>query len=124
MIKNQILIFLSRWFVSSVGMWLVIRWFGTVDYGITGGLSLYVIAGLVFSLVNSTVRPLTTMLSLPLIIFSMGIFTIIINVAMMALTVWILPGIHITFWGAVFGTVAISILNGLINLLVPSRQPK
>ncbi len=122
MIKNQLLVFLFRWLVSSCGMWIVINLFSTLDSGVSGGIWLYVVAGLVFSLVNSIVRPLTTMLSLPLIILSMGIFTLLINIAMMVLTIWILPGVHITFWGAFAGTIAISILNSLINLLVPSRQ--
>lgn len=124
MIKNQILVFLFRWLVSSAGMWLVINCFGSVDANVHGGFWLYVVAGLVFSLVNSTVRPLTTLLSLPLIIFSMGVFTLVINIAMMALTIWILPGVHIDFWGAVAGTLTISLVNWLVNFLVPSRQSK
>ena len=124
MIKKQILVFLFRWLVSSAGMWLVINCFGSVDSNIHGGFWLYVVAGLVFSLVNSIVRPLTTLFSLPLIILSMGVFTLVINIAMMALTIWILPGVHIDFWGAVAGTLTISIVNGLVNFLVPSRQAK
>jgi putative membrane protein len=124
MIKNQILVFIFRWVVSATGMWFVINWFGKIDSNVSGGFWLYVVAGLVFSLVNSIVRPLTTLLSLPLIILSMGIFTILINVAMMALTIWILPGIHIDFWGAFFGTITMSVLNGIVNLIVPTRQPE
>ena len=105
-------------------MWIVINCFGSVDSGVHGGFWLYVVAGLVFSLVNSFVRPLTTLFSLPLIIFSLGLFTLVINIAMVALTIWILPGVHISFWGAVAGTLTISIINSLINFLVPSRQAK
>jgi len=124
MIKNQLLVFIFRWLVSSCGMWFVINWFGSIDAGVTGDFWLYVVAGLVFSLVNSIVRPLTTLLSLPLIILSMGIFTLLINVAMMALTIWILPGVHIDFWGSFWGTIVMSVINGLVNFLVPTRQPK
>lgn len=124
MIKKQILVFILRWIVSSVGMWVVINWFGTVDPNVTGGFWLYVVAGLVLSLVNSIVRPLVTLLSLPMIILSVGIFTILINVGMMILTFWILPGVQIDFLGAVLGTLTMSVINGLVNMLVPSRQPK
>lgn len=124
MIRNQILVFMLRWFVSSAGMWLVINWYGAVDNSVTGGFWLYVAAGLIFSLVNSIVRPLVTILSLPMIIFSMGIFTILINIAMMALTLWLLPGVTVDLWGVILGTVTMSIINALVNLLVPSRQPK
>jgi putative membrane protein len=124
MIKNQLFVFIFRWLISSCGMWFVINWFGSVDSNVSGDFWLYVVAGLVFSLVNSIVRPLTTLLSLPLIILSMGIFTLLINVAMMALTIWLLPGVHIGFLGAVAGTFMMSLINGLVNLLVPSRQPE
>ena len=105
-------------------MWLVINWFGRIDSGVTGGFWLYVVAGLVFSLINSIVRPLATVMSLPLIIFSMGLFTLLINIAMMALTIWILPGVHIDFWGAAAGTILMSIINGVMNLLVPVNEAK
>ena len=122
MIKKQLLVFMFRWLVSTAGMWLIINWFGSIDAGVTNNIWLYVVAGLVFSLVNSIVRPLATLFSLPFIILSMGIFTILINIAMMALTIWILPGVHIDFWGSFLGTITMSVVNGLVNLIVPSRQ--
>lgn len=122
MIKKQLLVFMFRWLVSTAGMWLIINWFGSIDTGVTNNIWLYVVAGLVFSLVNSIVRPLATLFSLPFIILSMGIFTILINIAMMALTIWILPGVHIDFWGSFLGTITMSVINGLVNLIVPSRQ--
>ena len=124
MIKKQIFLFLFRWLISSVGMWLIINLFGWIDANVTVDIWLYVVAGLVFSLVNSIVRPLATLFSLPFILLSMGIFTIIINVGMMALTVWLLPGVHIDFWGAVLGTITMSVVNGVVNMLIPSRQPE
>lgn len=122
MIKRQILVFLFRWLVSSAGMWLVINWFCTIDNNVINNFWLYVAAGLVFSLVNSIVRPLATMFSLPLIILTMGIFTVLINIGTFALTIWLLPGVHTDFTGAFFGTLVMSIINGLINFLVPMPQ--
>ena len=85
MIKRQIIDFIIRWILSSVGMWISISLFGTIigEYD----LAHYLIAGLIFSMINSFVRPLATMFALPLIIFTMGLFTIIINTAMIALTI-------------------------------------
>lgn len=117
MIKNQILIFLLRWLVSSSGMWLCMRWFGHIHT--TDVFWLFIVAGLIFSLVNSVVKPLLTMLALPLIILSMGIFTIILNIAMVGLTIALLPGVEMGFGGAVLTTIVMSLLNGLVNLLVP-----
>src|SRR5574344_1359952 len=116
MIKNQILAFIFRWLVSSVGMYLCITFFATID-GNTNSFWLYAAAGLVFSIVNSVVRPLATLLSLRLIILSMGIFTFIINVAMMAITTWIVPGIHMDIMDLIFSTILMSVLNWLISII-------
>ena len=122
MIKKQILVLILRWAISSLGMWLVINLFGTIKSGVSDSIWLYLIAGLVFSLVNSIVRPIITMLSLPLIIASVGLFTLLINIGMMVLTFWILPGIEITVIGAVLGTIAMTIVHSLMNFLVSSRH--
>lgn len=100
-------------------MWLCINLFGNITDA-TNSFWLYLVAGLIFSLVNSIVKPLATTFALPLIILSMGIFTILLNVAMVALTIWILPGVNMDFWGAFFSSIIFSLINSLVNFLVPS----
>jgi putative membrane protein len=124
MIKKQISVFLLRWLASSFGMFIVIRYFGSVDQNIHSGITLYILSGLIFSLVNSIVRPLTTLFSLPLIIFTMGLFTLVINILMMALAIWLTPGVHVKIPGIIIGTIILAITNWLMNFLVISRQSK
>lgn len=119
MIKTQIAVFLLRWFASSFGMWICITLFGTItdpSYDIW----LFAIAGLIFSLVNAIVKPLVTIMSLPFIIVTLGIFTFIINIAMVALTIWILPEVQMGFWGAFLSAIVMGMINSLANLLVPA----
>lgn len=113
MIKRQIFGFLAHWLLSSLGMWICITLFGTIigDYTIGS----YLIAGLIFSLINLIVRPLATMFSLPLIIFTMGLFTIIINTAMFALTIYLLPHVEMDFLGVLISSLIMSIANGVVN---------
>lgn len=113
MIKRQIVAFLLGWALSTLGMWISITLFGVI----TGGYDvwLFVLAGLIFSIVNTVIRPLATVFSLPLIIVSLGLFTIIINTAMVALTIWIMPNVTMDFWGAVLSSIVMSIANGLVN---------
>ena len=124
MIKQQILVFLLRWLVSSAGMWLCITLFGRVQDGFEASFWLYAAAGLIFSLVNSVVKPLVTTLSLPLIIISMGIFTILLNIAMVGLTIWILPHVTMDFPAAALSTLVMSLINSLVNFLVPAYNKK
>lgn len=119
MIKRQILVFLLRWLTSSAAMWLCLNLFGKISEN-ANHLPLYIIAGLILSLVNSIVKPLATTFALPLIILSMGLVTLLLNVAMVALTVKLLPDVEMSFWGACFSTIIVSLLNSLVNFLVPS----
>ena len=123
MIKKQIALFLLRWLVSSAAMWVCIKWFGTVEPG-TEDVWMYVVAGLIFSLANTIIKPLLTIFSLPLIFLTMGIFVIIVNAAMVGLTIWLLPNTHMSFWGAVLSALAIALINYLVNLLVPEYNKK
>lgn len=115
--------FLLRWLVSSTAMWVCIKWFGSVTQeGDTPWL--YISAGLIFSLVNAIVKPIATIFALPLIFITMGIFVLILNAAMVGLTIWLLPDVNMTFWGTVLSCIMISIINYLVNLMVPAYNKK
>ena len=122
MIKQQILAFIFRWASSTFGMWICINLFGTIVGNYDAWL--FVLAGLVFSIVNSVVKPLATTFTLPLIIVSMGLFTILINTAMVGLTIWILPNVSMDFLGATFSSIIMSIANGLVNFSTPLYNNK
>lgn len=122
MIKKQIIIFILRWAASSLGMYLCITWLGRVSADAAASYDqpwmLYAVAGLIFSLVNSIVKPLIKLLALPLAILTMGISAIIINTAMVLLTIHLLPGVEMDFWGAVISSLVMSVLNSVLNLFL------
>lgn len=122
MIKKQILTFFLRWLVSSLGMYVCITWLGTVNPESKEVFSeawlLFVVAGLIFSLANSIVKPIVKILALPLAIITMGISTIIINTAMVILTIHLLPGVEMSFWGAVISSAIMSVINAVLNLII------
>ena len=123
MIKKQIALFLLRWLVSSTAMWICITWFGSITEG-AETVWVYIAAGLIFSLVNAVIKPILTILALPFIILTMGIFVLILNAAMVGLTVWMLPDVHMTFGAAIISSLVISVINLLVNLLVPAYNKK
>lgn len=120
MIKKQILVFIIRWLVSSLGMFLCITWFGQVNSteAFSAPWILYIVAGLIFSLVNSIIKPLVKLLALPLAIVTMGISTIIINTGMVILTIYLLPGVEMDFWGAFFSSFIMSAANAVLTVFV------
>ena len=116
MFKKWIISFVARWALSTLGMWLSITFFGSVS-GQPNPLN-FILAGLFFSLANSFVRPLATTLTLPLIIFTMGLFTLIINTAMIALAIWLTPNVSMDFAGAILSSLVMSAVNGVVNFWI------
>ena len=84
----------------------------------------YLFVGLIFGVVNAFVRPIVSFLSLPITILTLGLFTIVINAAMLYLTSWIssYTPVHFTidsfFWTALLAAIIITIVS-----LVADRIP-
>lgn len=84
------------------------------------------IVSVVFGLVNAIVRPIVSLLSLPVTCLTLGLFTLVINAAMLFLTVWLtsfLP-VYVTidsfFWTAILAALIISVVSTIMNWLVSS----
>ncbi len=84
----------------------------------------YLFIGLIFGLVNAFVRPVVSFLSLPITILTLGLFTVVINAAMLYLTSWISSytpvqfTIDSFFWTAVLAAIIITVIS-----LVADRVP-
>lgn len=120
MIKQQFLVFLLRWIASSFGMFLCLSWFGTVSSteAFFAPWILYIVAGLIFSLANSFIKPLMKTMALPLAILTMGVSTAIINTLIVILTIHLLPGVTMDLLGAVLSSIILSSINAIINLVI------
>ena len=80
-------------------------------------------AAVVLALVNTYLRPLVVVLTLPINILTLGLFTLVINALMLELVSWVIPAFHVEgFWTAVGGALVISITSFLLNwFLQPNR---
>ena len=126
MIKKQIYTFLLRWVSSCLAMYAVINICATIDRSDIEMpiFVFYVLSGFVFALINTIVKPFATLFSLPILLVTWGLFTILINAGMIALTVFILPGVNIGFWGSIGGALLISLINHLLNFIMPEAASK
>jgi putative membrane protein len=76
-------------------------------------------AAVVLGVLNAILRPLLLLLSLPFIIVTFGLFIFVINALLLGLASWLVPGFRVAgFWSAVFGSLVISIISGILNFLV------
>ena len=123
MVKKQLTSFIIRWVVSSIAMYICINFFGGFEKGyewMRTSFWLYLSAGLILSLVNAVVKPIATILALPLIVVTLGLFTLLVNAAMVGLTILLIPGVTMGFWGALGSCILISVINFLVNIAMPS----
>jgi putative membrane protein len=79
--RKQFGIFLVRWVLNSFGLWVAVRLLGTgySDAEVNAGFGLFLIAGLIFSVINSILRPVVVILSLPAILITLGLFVLVVN---------------------------------------------
>jgi putative membrane protein len=103
--------FLIRAALVALGLWLATAWVSGVSIDTPATL---ILAGILLGVVNSVIRPIAILLTLPMTIFTLGLFLLVINAGMVALVAWILPGMHVTSFRAAFWT---SILVSLVSFV-------
>jgi putative membrane protein len=117
-----------------MGRWLLIRWVSNavalfvatwllegVDYGDQWWTLL--IAAAVFTMVNFAVKPILTVLSIPFIVVTLGLFYFLLNVLMLYLTHWLVPDFEIdTFWWGALAAIIVSVVNGVMHRLLPEDE--
>jgi putative membrane protein len=106
-----------RWLCNVVALFVAAWILSGISYG-DQWWTLF-IAAAVFTLINAWVKPLLTILSIPFIVFTLGLFYFLINVLML----WVVPDFEIrTFWWAVLAAIIVSLVNGALNLVLPDDR--
>lgn len=115
-----------HWVFNAIALWLAARFISGLTF--TGDLLHLLAVAAVFGLVNSLVRPLLTVLTCPLIVITLGLFTLVINAVMLMLTGWLSDrwnlGFSVTgFWPALWGGVVVGLVSVVLSLVFPTRRP-
>jgi putative membrane protein len=117
--------FLLRLLINAAALWVATR----IVPGVTfeGDAVYLVVVALVFGLLNALVRPLLTLLTCPLLILTLGLFTFVINAVILLLTSALSGtlgiGFHVSgFWAAFLGALVVSIVSILLSLLIPDPE--
>jgi putative membrane protein len=101
------------WAVNVAALWVAVKLFDDVT---SSGWRALIIAGLVFGIVNTFVKPVLVLLSLPIVLLTLGLFLFFINMAMLALTDWLVSGFNIEgFWTYVGATIVVWIVNWVLE---------
>jgi putative membrane protein len=112
---------LVRLLVNAAALWVAIRFVPGISFA--GDEIRLLLVALVFGLVNAVVRPVIFLLSLPLLILTLGLFTFVLNALMLWLTSALSGalglGFHVAgFWPALLGALVVTIVSAALSLVV------
>ena len=114
--------FVLRWFVCGLGLWIAAGLLGQrVNYD--ERLGVIVMAGFLLALVNVFIKPIVVILSLPAILFSLGLFMLVINGFMVLLVSWVYDPLQInTFGSAMLTGLVIGLVNFLVTTILEDKE--
>mgnify|MGYP001566712121 FL=1 len=111
--------FLIRILIVALGLWLATEFVPGIE--IKGAWTLLG-AALLLGLVNAIMRPLLILLTLPITVFTLGLFLLVINAGTLALVAWAFDDFTIAgFWPAVLGAIIVSLTGWLASWFIGPR---
>lgn len=118
---------LLHWILNAAALWIAAALIPGLDF--TGGLGRLLLVAAVFGVVNSTIRPLLTILTCPLIVVTLGLFTLVINALMLLLTGWLSESWNLGFsvsgfWSAFFGGLVVGLVSVILSLALSPKEPR
>lgn len=115
--SRQLLSFLLRWILNSLGLWVAVRILGTGYQApdMVSGVWIFLLAGLIFSTINAVLKPIVIILSLPMILVTLGLFTVVVNGFLVWLSLKLAPGLQMTFFNSILTGLILSLINYIVS---------
>jgi putative membrane protein len=115
-----LLALLISWAILGLAFAITAWLLGGMD--VSGGFWGYVWVSALFGIVNAVVGTILRILTLPLTIITLGLFAIIVNAALLALTDWLTDRLTIDefFWTAIWAAIILAIVTLILELIVGS----
>ncbi|MEZ4087025.1 MAG: phage holin family protein [Candidatus Gracilibacteria bacterium] len=113
--------------LNGLALYVVTKFVPDVSY--TGGIKFFALGGLVIGTLNTFVKPLMKLLSFPLMLMTVGLFTFVINAVIFWLTVVAINGISISDitvsvgspWTYLIGAVVFGLTNWILHIVVHNK---
>jgi putative membrane protein len=121
------MLFLLRLVINAAALWVAIQLVDGIEHRGSWWSLLFV--ALVFGLLNASIRPLLKLLSLPIIILTLGLFIFVINALMLLMTGWVSGLLNLGFyvdgfWDAFWGGLIVSIVSVLMSVFMGVGKTK
>jgi putative membrane protein len=109
-----------RWLINAAALLALPYLFSSIQ---VDSVQVALIAALILGLLNALIRPILIILTLPINILTLGLFTFIINGLLFYAVAHLVKGFSVTgFWPAVFGAIVFSIISWALSSLLPSLE--
>lgn len=120
--KTPLTRFLTRWLVSSLGLWIAASFLdNSINYG--ESFMVIVVAGLILAIINTIIKPILVIFSLPALLYTMGLFVIVINGFTVLIASKLYSPLEVTnFWAAIFAGMVIGLVNYLVTTILEDPQ--
>jgi len=114
-VSPKLKVFLQRWVINTVAVMVAANIVPGIDYG---GPASLVVASLLLGILNVVLRPLLWLVSLPVVILTLGLFTWVINALLLYFVGQLVKSFHVAdFWSALWGALIISLVSLVLNSL-------
>jgi putative membrane protein len=111
---------LLLWILNAVALLAVTWLLPSIQ---VSGFGAALVAALVLGFINTLVRPVLALLTLPITLLTLGIFYLVLNGLLFWLASALLPGFHVEgFWSAVFGAVLYGVITWTLSALIPNQK--
>jgi len=114
-----------RWLINGVALWAAAELVPGIH--LRGDWQVIALMALIFGLVNALIGPLLKLLTCPLIVLSLGLFTFVINALLLQFSAWLGQRLGLgffieNFFSALLGALVISVVSLLLSLLVKESE--
>lgn len=125
--------FLLRVIINAGAIWLATELLDGLDVvggdDTTGRVLVFLVVALVFGLVNAIIKPVVKLVSFPLYILTLGLFTLVVNALMIMLTGWLSGmtdfGLRVDgFWTALVAGLIIGVVSFLLSIVIPGSRKR
>lgn len=111
--------FLQRWLITTLAVLVAANVVRGISYDSVGAL---LVASFLLGVFNAFLRPVMLFFSLPLLVLTLGLFTLVINAFLLYLVGWIVRSFHVQgFWAAFWGALIISLVSFVANAFLGRR---
>jgi putative membrane protein len=120
LLANAAALAIATWLLSGITL---------TSSSTTNKIVTLLIVALIFGILNAIIKPIFALVTIPLLLLTLGLFLIVINACMLLLTSWLAGlfnlGWHVEgFWTAVLGGLIISVVSFILNVFLPDGDKK